>query len=149
MLPLLTGLRITSGVLADRIVREGDRVRWMLAGLWSMLLQKVTWCNLRLGELALFEISSYCVVSMHSMSIGVLMCERERRSTDADLKGELSDPGAKPWGGGGSPKLVEARELRSGSRHTLRLDWHVSPLSSPPHPSESPLELLLPSDPQR
>ena len=77
MLPLLTGLRITSGVLADRIVREGDRVRWMLAGLWSMLLQKVTWCNLRLGELALFEISSYCVVSMHSMSIGVLMCERE------------------------------------------------------------------------
>ena len=37
----LTGLRITSAVLAERIGREGDRVRWMLVGLWSMLLQNI------------------------------------------------------------------------------------------------------------
>ena len=40
MPPPPTGLRITSVVFADRIVREGDRVRWMLAGLWSMLHSK-------------------------------------------------------------------------------------------------------------
>lgn len=69
---------------------------------------------------------------------------RDERSVDADLKGELNvlaPSGGTAWGGGDVPNRVEARELRNGSRHPLRLDSHVSPLSSPPHPPGSPLEL--------
>ena len=71
-----TGLRMTSAVFADRIGREGDRVRWMLAGLWSMLhsrdlAQDVFWGDRNWD------------VTMHSMPIGVFM--RGRRSVAADL----------------------------------------------------------------
>lgn len=55
-------------VLAERIGREGDCVRWVVGGLWSMLSfgKMKAGRNQRWGGWHSF-ISSYCDVSGHSM----------------------------------------------------------------------------------